>query len=274
MTPSGDEPESQKTNARSSTAVKLLVLAPVILVGAVLAFLALAWNLSPPNSFSLFCTYDISYRLEATISVNGKDYSDWVQFQNSKSQHWIEGINYNGCPSTYGTALSFKLDSGAVLLVPAHICPNAMRSLGEPYKKPSDYYPGAGAYSKAMRAREKVNILEFCRGVEEDENPIGGRRIGEKPRPQAYVVDNFQAPKRWEPVRFGQQSALLGGVINFKSAIAVASDRSPVDNLETNAPGILVSGFDDGGSWWSSPERIIEFGRRYSGGFKYQVKKY
>ena len=51
---------------------------------------------APPYSFSAFCTYDLTYRLNVTIEVAGTRYSSEVVRQQSRSRRWVQEINYAG----------------------------------------------------------------------------------------------------------------------------------------------------------------------------------
>ena len=257
----------------SDSALLALWAAPILFIAAGMVLL---WSWMPPNSFSPFCTYDFAYRLSATISVNGEQLTDSVTYQNAHSRRWIEGMNSGGCQSRDGTALSFRTSGGQVVLIPTRICRDAMYALADDgYKLRFEFYPKDADFAKAMRKGKSVNVKDFCFGVEDDLKPTANweEELRKKKQvPQAYVVDNWKTPSQWEAIIFGDQSKILLTSAQLVSVDAFAFDESPRDNLEKNAPGLLQSGFEGGGDWWRSPERIISFDRRYSGGFKYTVK--
>src|ERR1700744_152909 len=73
----------------------------------------------PPYTFSPFCTYDLTYRLKVNIEVAGTQYASEVVLQEYRSREWIQVINYAGCPQTYGSALSFRLEDNRLVLLAA-----------------------------------------------------------------------------------------------------------------------------------------------------------
>ena len=57
------------------------------LAGSNMAADALWFVSAPPNSFNLFCTYDLTYRLRATIDADGTQYTSEVIHQRSFSRN-------------------------------------------------------------------------------------------------------------------------------------------------------------------------------------------
>jgi hypothetical protein len=232
------------------------------------------WSRVPPYTFSAFCTYDITYRLTASIWVAGETLTDSVVFQNAHSRKWISVMNQAGCPSERGTALSFRTRSGAVILISGNICNKD--SFVERSNPLQGVYPNDADFAEAMKKGTSINVKDLCYGIEESKYPepnwLAAERKARK-RPQAYVIDNWERPKLWEGATFGYESAILGTGVNLLSATATAVDTHPEDNLEKNASGLLRAGFEYKDSWWHSPERLISFGRRYRDGFEFQVKQ-
>lgn len=229
---------------------------------------------SPPNTFNPLCTYDLIYKLEVTITYKDRDFSGGAVFQNSRSRDWISGLNRAECPSIDGTAIAFRLEGEKTILIPTRICPDAIDHMSKLYSKKEEWpYPVKRNYALAMAKGAEVDLLQYCRGIEHNSKLRFASEEAEKANPEAYMVDSAVAPKYWEPIHFGQMSKILGGQVNLKYAKATASKTMPYDNLSANAPGLLQAGFEDGGSWWWSPERIIAFERRHKNGFTYHAKK-
>src|ERR1700732_4579383 len=84
---------------------------------------------SPPYTFDPTCTYDLTYRLTATIELGGERYSSEVVHQRSRSRRWVQEMNSGGCQQTYGTALSFRLADHRLILVGSEVCSAALQKL-------------------------------------------------------------------------------------------------------------------------------------------------
>ena len=177
---------------------------------------------APPNTISPFCTYSSQFELQATIKVGDEILKSTVYRQRSMSRKWIETINYAGCLQTYGTVLSFKVRDGRVVLVPTEICQTAERVLLD-----------IGA----------VDVLGMC-----------GTRLPEK---KGFVISTAANPTTWASF-----DLFKNGQVTLISMLAVATKKWPSDDLDSVAPSLLKTTFDDGGNWWNSPERLIVSGRR------------
>src|SRR4051794_25129626 len=96
---------------------------------ALVGVLILSAATSPKYSFDPFCTYDESYKLDAIIEVDGRTYSSHVVRQTTRSRDWIYNLNQNGCSSSHGTALSFRLPDNRAFLLRATLCRDARQAL-------------------------------------------------------------------------------------------------------------------------------------------------
>jgi len=201
-----------------------------ITAGCVVFFLAL-----PPNTLSPFCKYRAQYRLDATLQVGNELLTSSVVRQSTQSRAWISVMNSAGCPSHYGTTLSFRAKNDRVFLIHTEIC------------KSAEKFP-----------QNPVDVIEYC-----SQNwPL---------RPVGFIVDSATAPTTWEPFNFltGDHGARL---ISMK---AMPTWSHPYDDLETTAPNILRSTFETNlvNVWAYSPERTVSFGRRRShGDSKFRVR--
>jgi hypothetical protein len=212
----------------------------------------------PPNTFHPFCTYDLTYRLNATIDVGGRQYSSQVVFQNSHSRRWIEVMNSAGCLPKYGTALPFRLADDRLILLRTGICPTAKNRLS---RTDNFYHIPANDFTDAMAKRQTIDLAAYCSGIGKDQRPSWvleeqWRRLGD-----GFVIDNAEHPKRWQKLLFGD--TLLGSddVIRIVSATAEAIDIWPTDNLDKDAPAVLRTHFKYK-EWYESPESIVSFDRR------------
>jgi hypothetical protein len=122
-----------------------------------------------------FCTYRLNARIEATIEVGGKLYNSNAVYRASQSRDWISGMNSAGCIETKGTALVFKLDKGAVILVPNGLCPKAER---------------------AFISEGRSDVVADCEG---------------KPRPDgdAFALDSGTNPTLWQPLTWDDNVKLI-----------------------------------------------------------------
>jgi hypothetical protein len=214
----------------------------------------------PSYSFSLLCTYDVTYRVTGTIEVDGARYSSTATHQQSRSREWVQQINSAGCQQTHGTVLSFRLPDDRVVLAGTGICSRALREMSDTKKD----YPRS--YTTAMREGSTVDVGHLCRGIGRDPNYKGTS-------PDGFVIDHADRPGRWEGFRFGEKLATSDTVINLASASATAMDISPSDDLDKVAPGLLDASFEYR-NWSASPDVVIPFFRRYkkSQEFKYKVR--
>jgi hypothetical protein len=248
-----DKPKDMPKKTRSTRTVLIVALAAAAVIVTGL------W-LTPPYTFDPFCTYDLSYRLNARIEVDGKQYSSEVTRQNSRSKQWVQVMNSAGCQQTYGTALSFRLADNRAVLIGTQICSDAEKKFADP----SYEYPPT--YIQAMRERRTIDPVPSCRGTFQGmANP--------QSQPHGFVVDNADQPARWEAFRFGEKLRSSDSVIRLVSATAQAMDVRPTDDLEKVAPGVLKTSFEYK-EWWNSPERIVDFHRRNSKGMTYKVAPY
>jgi hypothetical protein len=122
-----------------------------------------------------FCTYRLNARIEATIEVGDKLYHSNAIYRASQSRDWISPINSGGCTETDGTALVFKLDNDAVILVPNGLCQRA---------------------ENVFKATGRSDVVADCQG---------------KPRPDgdAFALDSGTAPTLWQPIAWGGDVKLI-----------------------------------------------------------------
>jgi hypothetical protein len=140
------------------------------------------------DAFDPWCTYRYNAQIEATIEVGGKSYHSTAVYRASKSRKWISGMNTGGCIETKGTALVFKLDSGAVILVPNGLCPKAER---------------------AFISEGRSDVVADCKG---------------KPRPDgdAFALDSGTNPALWQPLTWGDDVKLIS--MNAEQSFGSPSD--------------------------------------------------
>jgi hypothetical protein len=221
----------------------LFCLAILVIAGSIYA----VYRRSPPYTFDLTCTYDLTYRLSATIELGGERYSSEVVHQRSQSRKWLSVMNSGGCPQTYGTALSFRLADQRLILVGSEICSAALRKLaGSLYDN--------DAFATAMVQHRKLDLMPLCTG-------IGEPRPRERDLYEGFLIDNADHPAWWGGFKFDSTLPDSDQTIHLVSARIEAADISPSDNLQETAPAVLETefGFD---TWWNSPERIVSFNRR------------
>lgn len=221
--------------------------------GVVCSVWLIACALFPPYSFHPFCTYNLTYRLQATLEAEGKQYSSEVVYQRSRPRGALSTMFSNSCQSTHGTALAFRLDDSRLVLLPSHICQTADRTIAD---RSSRTY--ATDVARAMKQHRRVDVASICTGISRDRD----RSMPYFLKYDGFLVDNADKPSQWIGFRFGDVS---GPAAQFRlvSAIAEAADISPKDDLDKIAPGILKTEFKYV-NWADSPERVISFSRRYS----------
>lgn len=205
---------------------------------------------APPNSFSPFCTYTLTYRLDVTIETEGKQYSGFVVKQKLRPRDWIATLG--GCYEVLGRALAFRLADNRLVLMNSNLCPKAF-----------DYFEGNNLryqlgidLDAAMRERHKIDVMSYCRAVSHDKlrNPRGDLIIG------SFIVDNADHPARWKSLPFDENNQARD--IRIVSAVAEKVGGWPEDQLAMVAPAILKTTFEYT-DWSNSPETLIEFFRRY-----------
>jgi hypothetical protein len=208
-----------------------------------------AYERAPPNSFSPFCTSTLTYRLNVTIETEGKQYSAFVVRQKLRPREWIKTLG--GCYEVLGLALAFRLADNRLVLMNSYLCPKA-----------SDFFEGKDLLyafgidvAAAMRERHKIDVMPYCRGINEDKlRKPRGFVIG------GFVVDNADHPARWKSLVFDENDE--AGDIRIVSAVAEKVGGWPEDQLATVAPAILKTEFKYT-NWSNSPETLIDFSRRY-----------
>jgi hypothetical protein len=226
---------------------KRFLLCLAIVVAGISAYTI--YRRSPSYTFNPTCTYDLTYRLTATIELGGERYSSEVIHQRSRSRKWVQEINSGGCQQTYGTALSFRLADHRLILVGSAVCSAALQKLAGSLK---DFYNDD--YAAAMVQHRKLDLLPLCTG-------IGRPRPRDKDAYEGFLIDNADHPAWWGGFKFGSTLPGSDQAIHLVSAGMEAADIFPSDNIEKTAPEMLKTAFeyDD---WWNSPERILSFHRR------------
>ena len=179
---------------------------------------------SPVYSFHPTCTYTVNARVVADVEVEGERLSAEVVYQNSRSRQWLAQINSAGCKQHYGTALAYKTRNDHVLIVSSRLC-----------------YPA----EQALARTGEVDILGVCIGKWADREP-------------AFMVDSATRPSKWREAANGIDFRIL-------KMTAVSTWANPVDDIALIAPNLLKSKFSYRSNQWSkSPERLINFHRRYN----------
>jgi hypothetical protein len=201
--------------------------------------------LMPPYALDPFCTYDLTYRLNATIDVDGQPYSAEITHMNSFSRNWIAVMNSAGCQQTHGTALAFRPPDNRVVLMGPPLCLRARRALSDVDR---DYEQ---SFAQAMAARKTVDVMQYCANAPD---AVAGQAHG-------FVVDNADRPTEWARFRFGEKMTNADTTIRLVAATATATHASPADQLREVAPGVLKTYFEHD-VWWNSPEAILNFHRR------------
>ena len=220
-----------------------------LIVVTVIAALYAVYRLTPPNNFDPFCTYDLTYRLNVTIEVGGRQYSSQVVHQESHSRRWIEVMNSAGCLETYGKAVPFRLADDRVVLLRSFICQKAKQQFANSL---DEYYHHK--FSAAMSEHRKVDLTPYCSGI--SKNKPQTQRLED-----GFVIDNADHPTRWQGFEFGEDLPPPGGTVRLVSATAEAIDTWPADNLDKIVPGVLKTYFKSA-QWSASPEAILSFDRR------------
>jgi hypothetical protein len=195
-----------------------------------------------------FCTYDVAYRLTATIEAGGQQTTSQAVrrvMRTRKAFQWL-----GQCQGAAGKAIAFRLPDNRLVLARASVCPHAT----DQFMDGRDEYPGA----RAMRERTTIDVTRFCFGL----SRVSARSVE---APDAFLIDNADRPRRWRPFFFDQPMAGTGEVIRLVSATAQAIDRFPTDNLERIAPAILETYFKQDTQKGSqfSPAAILDFKRPY-----------
>ena len=228
------------------------VLIGLTIVGLPLFFLFVVvtrYERAPPNSFSPFCTFTLTYRLNVTIETEGRQYSAFVVKQKLRPRQWIAQLG--GCHEVLGLALAFRLADNRVVLMNSNLCPKAWA-----YFEGNDLRYRTGIdLDAAMRERRKIDVTPYCKGINEDRlRKIRGVVIG------GFVVDNADHPARWKSLVFDENNEARD--IRIVSAVAEKVGGWPEDQLATVAPAILKTEFQYR-NWSESPETLIDYMRRY-----------
>jgi hypothetical protein len=194
----------------------------------------------------------VTYRLNVTIDVDGRQHASEVTRRNSFSKRWIREMNQAGCQQTHGTALAFRLIDNRVLLLGTDICDRAKQELSDNNNK----YQYEQIFTQAMSTGRTVDVRRFCFDMVPDiDTPERHQML------HGFVVDNADRPTRWIGFRYGEKLKNSDTTIRLVSAKATASQGSPADKLDEVAPGVVRTYFEYK-QWSESPERILDFNRR------------
>jgi hypothetical protein len=216
------------------------------IAGTAIACLMVIASSPSATAFDLFCTYDLDYRLTATIEVDGRQYTSSVTRRQTRSRDWISNLNSAGCQPTHGTALAFRLVDNRAVLAPTAICNEARQMLADAPRMPRP------TYARAMSERRSVDLVNVCRGTIAGS---GRPRVNSAP---AFLLDSADKPSQWWGFHFGD--TVQGSVVRLVAAAAQALHAEPVDSLDA-FPGVLDSPFQHTNPY-NSPEAIIPFERR------------
>jgi hypothetical protein len=217
----------------------------MLAAGAAIACIAVVTSSTPATAFDLFCTYDLNYRLTATIEVDGRQYTSSVIRRQTRSRDWIYNLNSNGCRPTHGTALAFRLSDNRAVLAPTRICNEARETFAAPPRS-------APSYARAMSEQRSVDLMKACRGT------IAGPGRPPVNSAPAFLLDNADKPTQWWGFQFGDR--VEGSTIRLMTATAQALHAEPADALDS-FPGVLDSRFEHRNPF-NSPEAIIPSERR------------
>jgi hypothetical protein len=216
--------------------------------GAFFCLMFAIYQHAPLYTFNPFCTYDLAYRLNVTIEVEGKQYASEVVNQSSRPRGWVSLIN-PFCHQTVGTAIPFRLGDNRLVLMSSYICPKARQAFTR-----DDYYPRD--FSEAIKERRKIDLASLCIGIHRNQLPSRGNFSGY----DAFVIENADNPMRWRGLKLDSANAAEN--LRIVSAVAEAGDLSSEDHFDTVAPAILKTSFKYR-NWSDSPEVILDFSRRY-----------
>lgn len=183
--------------------------------------IAVVWVLitAPPGSLSPFCTYTTQYELTASLHVDGQILVSSVRTQHSQSRRWVSTINSGGCQQSHGRTLAFKASDGRAFLIPTLLCPLA---------------------EDVLMDVQQVDVLRICQGR------WPNKAVG-------FIVNTADRPTVWGPFDFSKSGAVKLVAMEAKSY----TWGSPDDNIDELLPALAETFFDDGGSWWNSPNRIL-----------------
>jgi hypothetical protein len=187
-------------------------------------------------------------------------YSSEVVRQQSRSREWIQEINYNGCPQTYGSALSFRLADNRLLLLAAGICDKAKRAIA------GNRAFETGNFSKAMQEHRKIDLTAYCIGLGWDRYSSGLKMdayLAKVRGHDGFIIDNADNPTRWRGFDFDSASSNPEEHLRIVSAVVEAADISPEDKLDEVAPAFLKTEIKYGRERWKSPDGLVPFLRRY-----------
>jgi len=207
-----------------------------------------AYDRIPPNTYNLFCTYTLAYRLNVTIETEGRQYSSTVVRQKLKPREWIKTLG--GCHETLGTVLAFRLADNRLVLISTYLCPGAWEAFAGTHR--NYIYDN---FFDAISERRKIDVTSLCMGVTNNKPPANRLYTV-----QGFVIDNADHPARWRGLTFDPDN--VAGDFRIVSAVAEVFNGKPEDQLATVAPAILKTGFKYR-DWSNSPEAAIDFFRRY-----------
>jgi hypothetical protein len=219
----------------------------VLAAGMVLGATALFHHTIPPNTISPFCTYDLTYRLNATIEVGGRHYASQVAFQQPRRRGWI--MNLATCRPSYGVAMPFRLPNDRVVLLWTNICDEAQKALAD---RTGRFYPRE--FRRAMAEGRTIDVTRHCIGIIDSRDAPYHKADG-------YVLDNGERPAHWGQFRFGHPLPFTDSVIRLVSATAQAVDIWPTDQLDKLAPGVFKTVFK-GKEWSDSPAAMFSENQR------------
>jgi hypothetical protein len=219
------------------------------IVAATIASVTAFVRFGPPYALDPFCTYDLDYRLTATIEVDGQQYTSSVTRRLSRSRRWIREMNSAGCQQTHGTALAYRLSDNRAVLVRTDICGEAQQTFADPQRRP---YADERSFRKAISEQETLDLLRVCHGT------IQGPSRGQMYAAPAFLLDDADRPAHWWSFHFGD--TVQGSVVRLVSANAQALYAEPADDLD-GMPGLLDSSFKYK-LWINSPDSLISFDRR------------
>jgi hypothetical protein len=87
---------------------------------------------------------------------------------------------------------------------------------------------------------EQVDALRVCQGRWPN-------------KAMGFIIKTADLPTVWEPFDFSAAGKVKLVTMEAKSY----SWGAPDDNLDALLPSLSKTSFDDGGSWWNSPNRIL-----------------
>ncbi len=201
---------------------------PFVLLAAIIAWMVIV----PDGDLMLGCKVIGRHHLQAAVEVDGRQFSGEVTTVRREERFQYGRLfTWDGCHSTKGRAIAIRVPGDRVVLVPANLCEAARQALDDD---------------------GEADVRAICHSPE--------RQAFLRSRPQArgnaFIVHGADAPREWRHLWYGDEGIELVRLQATSKWWAGAED-----NIEQVAPAMLVTQFEDDGSW-TSPEALFPNSRR------------